>query len=65
MNQIMISVELMDLVNAGQYKVLYRNTICVDESLAFAYNKVYEVLRLLYPQKNVSVNFRVTNSINQ
>lgn len=65
MNQIMITVEQVDLVNAGQYKVLYRNTVCVDKSLSFAYNKVYEVLRLLYPMENVSVVFRVTNSINQ
>ena len=37
-------------------KELYRNTVSVDDSIKFEFDKVFDVLTLLYPKSLVEFN---------
>lgn len=55
--QLKIRVTCSDDVRVGSFKELYRNTIAVDTSVQFEYQKVIDVLLLLYANKNPIIEF--------
>lgn len=58
-NQLKIQVTCADKSRAGEFQTLYQNTICVDDSVSFEYQKVIDVLTLLYKKKSPIIEFKL------
>lgn len=56
---VFISVQVPDRNKVGSFRELYRNTVVFDNSLEFPYSKVLDVMRILYPNPDIIVNFRI------
>lgn len=55
-----ILVQRLDERNNGHFKDVYRNTLHYDDNVQIPFNRLYDGLRLLYPQKDVFINFIIT-----
>lgn len=57
---IRVTVSQLNMDKPDCDKVLYRNTIVYDDNLVFPFNDIYSSLRILYPQKYVTINFALS-----
>lgn len=58
-NQLKIKVTCADSHRAGEFQTLYQNTLNVDDSMIFDYQKVIDVLTLLYKKKSPIIEFKL------
>lgn len=54
-----VSVEVPDNLKVGHFKKIYNNSVLVDSSVTFPFEKVYDVMRVLYPRKGTIVSFQI------
>lgn len=56
---IRITCEVADRVHTGKFKELGRWSLSVDSSLSFPYEQTISTLRVLYPYKDLIINFTI------
>lgn len=56
--QIEIRVERANRNKVGTFDCLFGKTLDINDSLEFPYNKVEEVLRILFPHESTYIIFR-------
>lgn len=57
MQEIKIEVFRPDLSSNGKFKTIYRNTLSFPHGVNIPFNALYDGLRLLYPAKDVFIQF--------
>lgn len=55
-----ILVQQPDVRKHGEFREIYRNTLTYDANVSIPFNRLYDGLRILYPQNFVVISFIVS-----
>ena len=55
-----ITLQLPNLMNAGEFKELYRQSVEITDVENIPFDSLIKNLRFLYPYDNLIINFQIT-----